>query len=26
LTCPRCGSRDFEIEEGRGITIVEVIK
>jgi len=23
--CPRCGSRDFKIAEGRGLNIVEVI-
>lgn len=25
LSCPRCGSRDFEVVEGRGVEILEVI-
>lgn len=25
VSCPKCGSRDFEVVEGRGVEIVEVI-
>lgn len=25
LLCPRCGSRDFEVVEGRGVEVLEVI-
>jgi len=25
FTCPRCGSRDFEVVKGRGLTIGEVV-
>ncbi|MEM0025010.1 MAG: hydrogenase nickel incorporation protein HypA [Zestosphaera sp.] len=25
LSCPKCGSRDFEVVEGRGVEVLEVI-
>ncbi|MEO3993640.1 MAG: hydrogenase nickel incorporation protein HypA [Desulfurococcaceae archaeon TW002] len=25
VSCPKCGSRDFEVVEGRGVEIVEVV-